>query len=149
MKDTRFQRIGATSNAAVGRAFEDAVKGHYARIGIELERDLSVLVGVSNHKKLHRFDLGSRNPPVIIECKSHTWTSGGNTPSAKMTVWNEAMYYFHVAPPDFKKVLFVLKHERQGISLANYYVKTHGHLIPSDVELWELEFETCNEKRIW
>lgn len=139
MKDTRFQRVGALSNAAVGRAFEDSVRDHYAREGVELERDLSVLVGVGDLKKPHRFDLGSKDPPIIIECKSHTWTTGGNTPSAKMTVWNEAMYYFNVAPPEYKKVLFVLKHERNGQSLAAYYAHTYAHLIPPSVELWELD----------
>ena len=26
----------------------------------------------------------------------------------KITVWNESMYYFHLAPSVFRKVLFVL-----------------------------------------
>jgi hypothetical protein len=54
-----------------------------------------------------------------------------------MTVWNEAMYYFHVAPLDYRKVLCVLKHERAGQSLAAYYIHAHGHLIPGGVEIWE------------
>ena len=48
-------------------------------------------------------------------------------PSAKMTVWNEAMYYFHVAPAIYRKIFFVLKHSRREQSLASYYLKTHGH----------------------
>lgn len=139
MKDARFQRVGALSNAAVGRAFEESVRDHYARIGIMLERNLAVPVGVGEHKKIHRFDLGSESPAIIVECKSHTWTAGGNSPSAKMTVWNEAMYYFHVAPPNYTKILFVLKHEHNGLSLASHYVKTYSHLIPPSVELWELD----------
>ena len=27
-------------------------------------------------------------------------------PSAKMTVWNEAMYYFHIAPKQYRKIMF-------------------------------------------
>jgi hypothetical protein len=33
-------------------------------------------------KKPHRFDLGSDDPPILVECKSFTWTSGGNSQSA-------------------------------------------------------------------
>lgn len=44
-------------------------------------------------KKKHSFDLGCKDKK-IVECKSHKWTSGGNIPSAKLNVWNEAMYYF-------------------------------------------------------
>jgi hypothetical protein len=124
------------------------VRTHFARLGIALQRNLAVPVGVSEKKKLHRFDLGSEDPPILIECKSHTWTTGGNMPSAKMTVWNEAMYYFHVAPARYRKVLFVLKHERAGQSLAAYYVHTHGHLIPDGVELWELDTATGTETQI-
>ena len=63
-------------------------------------------------------------------------------PSAKMTVWNEAMYYFHVAPPEYRKIMFVLKHERREQSLASYYIHTHGHLVPDGVEIWEFDEET-------
>jgi len=57
-----------------------------------------------------------------------------------MTVWNEAMYYFHAAPRDYRKILFVLHHcNGQGKSLASYYLDTYEHLIPSDVELWEYD----------
>ena len=78
---------------------------------------------------------GSESPPVLVECESHTWTQGGNMPSAKMTVWNEAMYYFHVAPPSYRKILFVLKHFRKEQSLAAYYLKEHGHLVSPDMIL--------------
>jgi hypothetical protein len=54
-----------------------------------LRRGFPAPVGVADRKKLHKFDLGSDNPRIWIECKSHTSTQGGNTPSAKMTVWNE------------------------------------------------------------
>ena len=60
-------------------------------------------------------------------------------PSAKLTVWNEAMYYFSLAPSSYRKIFFVLKdvcdHRRE--SLAEYYVRLKQHLIPSDVEVWE------------
>jgi hypothetical protein len=69
-------------------------------------------------------------------------------PSAKMTVWNEAMYYFHVAPASYRKIFFVLKHFRKEQSLAAYYLKTHGHLVPAGVELWEYDLETSSAERL-
>lgn len=41
---------------------------------------------------------------------------------------NEAMLHFSVAPQHYRKVLFVLKHMRGDLSLANHYVRTQGHL---------------------
>jgi len=146
--NNRFQRVGSAHNAGVGRAFEALVQDYFMRLGIQLKVNLPVPVGVGDTKKLHRFDLGSEDPPILVECKSHTWTTGGNMPSAKMTVWNEAMYYFHVAPSAYRKILFVLKHERKGQSLGGYYILTHGHLIPEGVEIWELDTENGAEERL-
>src|SRR5882724_4272044 len=84
-----FQRVGSQSNAQVGREFEALAVAALAKRGINVAPGFSVHIGVSNLKKAHSFDLGSDNPPVIVECKSHRWTSGGNVPSAKVTVWNE------------------------------------------------------------
>jgi hypothetical protein len=138
-----FQRIGAPHNAGVGRSFEETARAFFLqREGVNLESGLAVEVGVSDRKKLHKFDLGSREPAVIVECKSHTWTATGNIPSAKLTVWNEAMYYFHIAPPEFRKVLFVLRHDRRGQSLASYYLHTYGHMVPDGVEVWEFCTDT-------
>src|SRR5665213_510111 len=105
MTDTNnFQRVGAVSNAHAGSDFEEVAQKFFGTQGIVLSKNFSIAVGVSSRKKAHRFDLGSENPPVLVECKSHTWTKGGNMPSAKLTVWNEAMYYFHLAPPQYRKV---------------------------------------------
>jgi hypothetical protein len=139
-----FQRIGSISNAHVGRDFEAAAKSILAAAGIAVEENHPVQVGVGDRKKLHSFDLGSDDPPVIVECKSHRWTSGDNVPSAKVTVWNEAMYYFHCAPRHYRKVFFVLRdmRKRNGETLASYYLRTYGHLVPDDVEIWELDQDT-------
>ncbi len=63
------------------------------------------------------------------------------TPSAKLTVWNEAMYYFLVSPNDYRKIFFILKDfsERRQMTLAEYYIGTYKHLIPNDVEFWEYD----------
>ena len=115
----------------------------FAKQGIRLSPRFAVDIGLSKQKQ-HCFDLGSSAAKVIVECKSHRWTEGGNVPSAKMTVWNEAMYYFHLAPKEFRKYLFVLhdKREKVGESLLNYYKRTHVHLIPEDVDFLEWDEAT-------
>jgi hypothetical protein len=134
---TNFQRVGSISNAHAGSEFERTAARKLTEAGVVVRPNLSVQVGTGQLKKAHRFDLGSEDPPVIVECKSHTWTSGGNMPSAKITVWNEAMYYFSLAPNRFRKIFFVLKNVRRHESLAEYYVRLNQHLIPADVEVWE------------
>lgn len=138
-----FQRIGSVSNAHVGRDFEAIAAEFLSASGIDVQPNFPVLVGIEDIKKPHRFDLGSDDPPIIVECKSHRWTAGGNVPSAKMTVWNEVMYYFSVAPSRFRRILFVLFDRRhgKGESLAEYYIRTYAHLIPSGVEIWEFNPE--------
>jgi hypothetical protein len=139
--DKPFQRVGSTSNADVGRQFELIAQRFFALQGIHLQLGHAVDIGVGAAKKSHAFDLGCSSQKILVECKSHRWTAGHNVPSAKLTVWNEAMYYFHAAPPEYKKILFVLKDLRRGTgeSLANYYLRTYGHLVPAGVEFWEYD----------
>jgi hypothetical protein len=134
-----FQRIGAASNAQVGRDFEDIAQRFFADQGIALQRNFAIEVGIGPLSKLHSFDLGCSTQKMLVECKCHRWTSGHNVPSAKLTVWNEAMYYFYAAPFQYKKVLFVLHDLRRGSgeSLTAYYLRTFGHLVPAGVEFWE------------
>ncbi len=134
------QRVNAPSNAHVGREFEqEALRYFREHEGLVLSASVTVPIGIAGNLKAHRFDLGADDPPVLVECKSHTWTETGNMPSAKVTVWNEAMYYFLLAPPRYRKILFVLeaRHQAQRESLAEYYVRTNGHLIPPGVSIME------------
>jgi hypothetical protein len=139
--DKPFQRIGSASNAQVGRDFELVAQRFFLQQGLHLVRNYSVEVGVGSVKKLHAFDLGCSEQKVIVECKSHRWTAGHHVPSAKTTVWNEAMYYFHVAPGDYRKIMFVLKSLRRGDgeSLVHFYLRTFSHLVPEGVEFWEYD----------
>jgi hypothetical protein len=140
-----FQRIGSKSNAQVGRDFEVAALNFFKSEGLILELDLKIEVGVDDIKKEHAFDLGCRKQKVIVECKSHKWTSGFNVPSAKLTVWNEAMYYFAAAPNGYRKIMFVLYDfsEKRNETLAQYYLRTYKHLVPKDVEIWEYNETTA------
>lgn len=143
MDINNFQRIGATSNTEAGRDFEAAAHIFFQESGIKLFRGFPALVGFRK-KKEHLFDLGSEDPPILVECKSYTWTSGGNSPSAKIRGMNEAMLLFSVAPPHYRKILFLLKHlhEKTRVSLAMHYIKNHEHLFAPGVEVWEFDLDT-------
>ena len=138
--DKPFQRKGAESNSQVGRDFEAAAKAFFARQGLHLTPGVAVPIGLAG-RKAHNFDLGDEKARILVECKAHTWTEGGNVPSAKLTAWNQAMFFFHVAPGDYRKILFVLRDfsKKRNQTLAEYYMRTNSHLIPDGVEVWEFD----------
>lgn len=149
MRDgNNFQRVGAISNTHAGRDFEKAARLFWAGTGVKLQENFAVSVG-HKVKKTHRFDLGSDHPPILVECKSYTWTSGGNSPSAKIRGMNEVMLLFSLAPEYYRKILFVLKHMRGELSLANHYVKNQGHLIGPGIEIWEFDIDAQNATRVF
>jgi hypothetical protein len=136
----KFKREGSESNTQVGRDFEDIAQKYCLDIKITLEKGKKVPLGLpGRERKEHAFDLG--NESILVECKSHKWTSGDNVPSAKMTVWNEAMYYFSLVPAKYKKYMFVLKDvsEKKGFSLMEYYIEKFNHLIPEGVIFFEYD----------
>jgi hypothetical protein len=110
---------------------------------------MPVEIGI-NGGKPHNFDLGDEQKKVIVECKAHTWTEGGNVPSAKMTAWNQAMFFFHAAPSGYRKILFVLRDfsQKRNETLGEYYIRTNLHLIPNDVEVWEYDEKQRTAKKI-
>ena len=148
--DKPFQRVGSKSNAQVGNDFEIAAMRFFEGEGLHLQRNVKIQIGIESIKKEHAFDLGCIEQKVIVECKSHKWTSGANVPSAKLTVWNEAMYYFFAAPHDFRKIMFVLYDysEERNETLAQYYIRTYRHLIPSSVEFWEYDESTLIARKL-
>jgi hypothetical protein len=138
--NNRFQRIDSVSNTKAGKDFELLAQAAIlASENINLQFNISLEVGVAEIKKRHTFDLGSHTHRIIVECKSHRWTTGNNVPSAKITTWHAAMYYFLLAPASYRKIFFCLHHhsEKHRQSMAEYYIKHHSHLIPRDVEIWE------------
>ena len=133
------------SRRQIGASFEQIAKEVISmRKGITLIQDIAIPVGVGDIKKKHKFDLGNLEQKVLVECKHHAWTDTGNSPSAKMTIWNEAMLYFMLLPKEFTNILFVKKsiHLKRSETLANYYFRIYVHLIPENVEIWEYDVET-------
>jgi hypothetical protein len=145
--ENNFQRIGSVSNTHVGREFEEAARLFFTSEGVVLKPGFVAPVGFKL-KKSHKFDLGSEEPPILVECKSYKWTSGGNSPSAKIRSLNEVMLLFSVAPSHYRKILFVLKHVRKELSLASHYIKTQGHLVGPDVEIWEFDTDSKHGRRM-
>ncbi len=143
-RDTRFERLGGVSNAHVGQAFEELALRVLDEHGLELQLSFPLEIGVATIKKERKFDLGSSNPAVLVECKTMTFTTGGKVPSAKINAWEKEMYFFHLAPPEYRKIMFVLRSTRTGYSesLAEYFLRLKAHLIPPDVEFWEYDPET-------
>lgn len=140
-----FQRIGAISNAHVGRDFEVLAQNYFLeQEGLRLTKSFPIEIGVGTAKKSHRFDLGSDEPRILVECKSHRWTETGNMPSAKVTVWTQAIFYFFLVPPSYRAIMFVLRdiNPKTNVSLADYYIRNYGHLIPGNVELMEFDEQT-------
>ena len=142
-----FQRIGAISNAHVGQDFENIAKEYFDDNRYRVLPNYSIAIGFTTIKKTHVFDLGgvdNKGNEVVIECKSHKWTSGANVPSAKMTTWNEVMLFFSLLPEETTKILFVLKDysEKRRETLAEYYIRTHRNLIPNEVKIMECDSET-------
>ena len=118
----------------------------------EVNPEFEVLISINGRaKKPHKFDWG--NDKLLVECKRYTWTSGGNSPSAKFATANEAMLYFIAAPQSCSKMLFMSETERLGKrnprTLAQSYVERYGHFIPNDVEVYEFSERTLGVRRVW
>ncbi|MBU1089317.1 hypothetical protein KKF38_00785 [Patescibacteria group bacterium] len=152
-----YQRIGSQNNATVGRIFENKIYEYFlSKEKIDLKRQPSIKIGVSNFEKEHKehkFDLISREEKkekIIIECKCHKWRKKINVPSAKMTIWNEAMYYFLLLPKKYKKYFVIPKdyNEKRKMTLAQYYISQYKHLIPKGVEIFEYDERNNNLEKV-
>ncbi|MFH1353351.1 MAG: hypothetical protein ABIH68_07250 [bacterium] len=136
-----FQRKGSVSNAHAGNDFENNVMDFFSLNGIKLEKNILVSIGIQGRRKIHNYDLGNINKNIVVECKSHTWTETEKVPSAKVTTWDQAMYYFFIAPKKYRKIFVVLKSwsNKRKETLCDYYMRLKDHLIPDDVEIWEYD----------
>ena len=139
---SNFQRRSAKGNANIGRDFETRAQDIPAAQSIPLEmNNHKAPCGLAgNEKKMQAFDLDSKEPPVIVECQSQTWTKSDSVPSAKMKDWNEAMCYCHMAPPMYRKIFFFKQ------SLLACFRRTQGQMIPPDVAFWELPRDSNDVK---
>jgi hypothetical protein len=131
------------NNYDIGDQLENFVKEWFENCGLSLKKSYPLKLGCSSkaEKITHNFDLGSEHHKVIVECKAHRWTRTGKMPSAKLSVWNEAMYYFYLAPKEYRKIFVVLNDKRTTTeeTLLEYFQRNKGHFIPDDVEVYEFD----------
>ena len=136
-----LQRAGSISNSHVCRAFEERTQNVPAEHGIRLAPTARFRVAWAPCGRAMPATSIPGTPKVVLECESHPWTSGGNVPSAKMKNWAEAMFYVHLAPPDFRKIFVVERNVHPGRpeSLLTNFLWTQAHMIPPVVEFRELD----------
>lgn len=119
-----------SENPLVGRKFQEFVKSILeAKYKICFESEAAVAIG--KPERIHKFDLATEDRSIVVECKSYTWTKSGNVPSAKLMGLDEAVFYFGFLPSETKKFLCMAKAVCPGKNetLAEYYVRVHGHLL--------------------
>lgn len=138
-------------NPIAGAKFEKMCHEYMTKHGVELVHSCSLKIRANKKYGYHKFDFVSKKANIIVECKSHAWTESGNTPSAKMAVWNEAMYYFSLLPKSHLKILFVKKsiNKNNKKSLAEQYVISNEHLIPYNTVIWEFDVLKKKHKQIY
>lgn len=128
------------TNTLKGSRFEEVAKLLLEEyLQEKLEEQKKVEIGFEE-KREHRFDLGNTN--YLIECKAFEWTAKNNNPSGKFSTLRETLYYFLLAPKEYKKIL-VLKKSRgkNGETVLDYFIRLNYHLIPKDVEIFEIDMD--------
>ena len=121
-----------------------------------LEKELNTILkpevklSIGEPKIEHAFDLANENKSIVIECKNYTWTKAGNVPSAKVSTINEAVLYFSFLDANVRKILCLKKsvHPKRQETLAEYYVRTYGHLL-RDVTVYEIDENTQEIKMLF
>lgn len=128
------------TNTFKGSKFEEVTKLLLEEyLQEKLEKQKKVEIGFEE-KREHRFDLGNSN--YLIECKAYEWTKDNNSPSAKLSTLRETLYYFFLAPKNYKKILVLKKSGvKNGETVLDYFIRLNYHLIPRDVEIFEIDMD--------
>jgi len=137
-------------NQKKGREFqklaEDLLSNHF---GISFQLDHPLDIGYP--PKQHRYDLVSNDSLYVCECKNFSWTKSDNVPSAKMATVNEAVFLLSFLPSNTNTYIVlrrVYSHKRKE-SLAEYYYRTHKHILRStrvlEIEKEPLEIREINQ----
>jgi len=127
-----------SENAHIGQKFQELVLSVLQdEYQTDFEKEVAIPIG--KPEKDHKFDLANEDRTIVAECKCYTWTDSGNVPSAKLMGLDEAVFYFIFLPPKTKKLLCMKKAVYPGKkeTLAEYYVRVHGHLL-KDVSVIEI-----------
>lgn len=128
------------TNTFKGSRFEEVTKLLLEEyLQEKLEEQKKVAIGFEE-KREHRFDLGNSN--YLRECKAYEWTKDNNSPSAKLSTLRETLYYFFLAPKNYKKILVLKKSGvKNGETVLDYFIRLNYHLIPKGVEIFEIDMD--------
>ena len=101
--------------------------------------DHQVKIEIGFPPKAHNFDLVSVDRKIVCECKHIRWRDNGKVPSGKIENLDQAVWYFSFLN-ECEKIVLVRKspHPKRGETLAEYYIRRHGHLL-RDVKIWEVD----------
>lgn len=112
--------------------FENLVEGYFEdTLGVQFENQVPQDDADGGR---HKFDVVSIDREIVIECKSHTWTRGGNYPAAKAT--DALVTVEHLKRHSAKRKLLVFQDDRmQGKSLAETFVRRNKERL-SGIEVW-------------
>ena len=126
-------------NPIIGRNFQKTVL-EWARDYYETDFLEESVVNIGNPPRPHKFDIVSKDSKIIIECKCYTWTTGGNVPSAKLSILDEAVLYLRCTPISTKKIIAMKFdwNEKKQKSLAEYFCDKKNHLL-DDVMVVEID----------
>ena len=105
---------------------------------IILDMDYELTLGTENKFK-HIFDLGSCDKSVLIKCKSDIWPNDEKTLAEKMSIWNETMFYFNLAPEKYRKIFFVLRDysEKKRQTLLQYHISKNCKNVTKNIKIYE------------
>ena len=116
------------------RAFQALSKEFFENeLGVTLDEEVAFDLP---NGETHRFDLASEDSSIFIECKSYTWTSGGNEPAAKLNHAKTDAKYLLASAARRKILAFeddILP--KDGKSLAELFARRNGKWL-EDVEIW-------------
>ena len=110
--------------------------------GMDFSTEVPIKIG--NPPKEHRCDCVSSDQTGVVECKSYSWTSTGNIPSAKLMGLNEAVFYMSYLPKETHKIIAMRKATYSGKkeTLAEYYNRIDGHLLQG-ISIAEIDENEC------
>lgn len=115
------------------RTFEVRVRDFF---GEKLDIELSETKLQVGQNQYHKFDLVSPDENILIECKSFTWTAGGNSPQAKFSTANETILFLSRVEADRKMLVMQDDFSPDGRSLVRTYANRYGGLA-DDIEIWQ------------
>ena len=112
--------------------FENLVADYFEdTLGIQFEDQVSQDEADGGR---HKFDIVSIDREIVIECKSHTWTKGGNYPSAKVA--DALVAAEHLKGHSAKRKLLVFQDDTmRGKSLVETFMRRNREKLHG-IEVW-------------